>query len=126
MLKGIDHIAITVTDRDKTVKFFKEILGLQVSSSFYDQGEKSQIVFLKCPEEPGVAQVEILAPDNPPAEKGLTHLAFLVDNIEEVYNKLKSQGVQFEFPVAESAGLKYTYFRGPQGVILEIIQRPAK
>ncbi len=125
-IRATDHIAITVTDLEENIRFYHDVLGLPVTESFYDEHEKAQIVFL----EAEGCQIELLAPDTwvegkttSEQERGLSHLAFLVEGIEEACQDLKARGVSFIQDPLESHGLKWAYFQGPEGVILELIER---
>ena len=55
---------------------------------------------------------------------GLRHIAFEVENIDEVTEKLKSKGVEFLSPVQThpQSGKRLVYFLGPDGILLELAQ----
>ncbi len=58
---------------------------------------------------------------------GASHIAFQVENIDEVYRRMVDHGVRFTAPPATipagpMAGWRWTYFFDPDGVSLEIIQ----
>jgi catechol 2,3-dioxygenase-like lactoylglutathione lyase family enzyme len=61
---------------------------------------------------------------------GFGHWAFMVDDTQTEFKRLKSLGVQFkaEKPIAIEAGVnkgRYTiYFTDPDGITLELIQPP--
>ena len=88
---------------------------------FYDEHEKSEIVFLSF----GNVHLELLAPDQLKEVKFSPnfHIAFTASNVDQVYKSLQSQGVQFSLPPTESQGCRYAYFSGPEGELLEIIQQ---
>ena len=75
----------------------------------------------------GETTIEIfIKPENPervnnPEAKGLRHLAFRVDNAEEAAAWLNSRGIATE-PIREDLvnGGKFTFFRDPDGLPLEI------
>ncbi len=122
----IDHIAITVLDMEENIRFYRDILGMPLTDHFYDEHDKAQIAFL----EAEGCQIELLAPDTwleeettSEQERGLTHLAFLVEDIEAACQDLKTRGVSFTQDPLESHGMKWAYFQGPEGVVLELIER---
>lgn len=124
--KVIDHIAVTVRDMEENIRFYRDVLGMPLVDSFYDEHEKAQIAFL----EAEGCQIELLAPDTwaereaaPEQGYGLSHLAFLVENIEEACQNLKACRISFLQEPLESQGLKWAYFQGPEGVVLELIER---
>lgn len=125
-IRATDHIAITVTDLEENIRFYRDILGLPITESFYDEQEKAQIVFL----EVEGCQIELLAPDERQEDAtpagggcGLSHLAFLVESIDEACQDLKARGVSFIQDPLESHRLKWAYFQGPEEVVLELIER---
>jgi len=122
----MDHVAITVRDIEENIRFYRDILGLPLTDHFHDEHEKAQIAFLKAEG----CQIELLAPDTwveeettSRQERGLTHLAFLVEDIDEACQDLKARGVSFIQDPLESHGMKWAYFQGPEGVVLEFIER---
>ena len=58
---------------------------------------------------------------------GLIHIAFLVDDVDQEYERIKRLGLEFHAPpmVAGENGPKITYFRGPDNVIIEIFEKTA-
>jgi len=123
MITATDHVAITVRDLAGAIEFFRDLLGLSLTWRTYDHLEHAEIAFLG--EGPG--QIELLAPDEPPegpvGSVGLTHLAFLVDDIEATRAELEHKGVRFTDQVKSAFDLKWIYFEGPEGVQLELIER---
>jgi lactoylglutathione lyase len=83
MIKRLLHTRYRVTDLEKTVSFYKDVLGLEETRR-HTSGRGSQLVFFKAPgseEEIELCKFDesgpvIVGPD-------LTHLAFEVDDIEE-------------------------------------------
>jgi len=128
-LKSVDHISIIVSNLEENVKFYRDILGFNISKEIYDEKEKAKIVFL----DTGNTMLELIAPDRTVKESALPnweernsttieHIAFAVDNIEETVNYLKSKGVEFILGPIEAPGVTYGYFKGPDGILLEIIK----
>jgi hypothetical protein len=56
-------------------------------------------------------------------EPGLVHISFLVDDVEGEYSRIKALGYEFNAPpmVARENGPKITYFKGPDNVVIEIL-----
>ena len=82
MVKKLLHTRYRVTDLDKTVHFYREVLGLDEVSRT-TSGRGSQLVFFKAPGSEEL--IEICKYDaSGPVQVGpdLTHLAFEVDDIE--------------------------------------------
>lgn len=147
MIKAVDHINIVVSDIQKSVKFYTEILGFEIIRSAHLEGEwidkivglksvRAEVVYIRAPE--GEPRLELLCYKNPkglrlknnsiPNTIGLRHIAFQVDNIDGIVKRLKKLGVfLFAEPVKvpvgtieHDAGEKtLLYFTDPDGVILE-------
>ena len=60
-------------------------------------------------------------------EMGLIHIAFLVDDVDQEYERIKRLGFEFHAPpmVTGENGPKIIYFRGPDNVIIEIFEKTA-
>ncbi|MGQ9631864.1 MAG: VOC family protein [bacterium] len=127
LAKAVDHTAITVADMDEAVNFYHNVLGMPIVEEFYDEYEEARIVYLKS----GDNQIELLAFEDPEGAAsrgattnlGLSHLAFMVDDVRGAYEELVAKGVEFTLEPRDYPGGTYAYFRGPGGAILELIQR---
>jgi len=149
MLKSVHHINLIVSDMEKTKRFYHETLGLEIAlETVIKDAEFSRGVglkdtdllatFFKLPDNSAMIETfQYLNPPNGkalPADKkandmGWTHLCFQVDDIDRVYNDLKSKGVEFlTDPVTiakdhpQFAGVKFCYFLGPDREVVEILQ----
>ncbi|MFS0781616.1 VOC family protein [Bacillus sp. 1P06AnD] len=138
----IDHIGVIVNDLTAATDFFIE-LGLKVLGEAEVKGEwveriiglndvKETVIMLGMPD--GQATLELVKFHNPTAEKGSqqsnvnalgsTHIAFAVEDIEAVVNKLKKKGAELfgEILNYENA-YKLCYVRGPEGIIIELAEK---
>src|SRR6478672_70090 len=123
--KKLLHTRYRVNDLERTVKFYKEVLGLEEVGR-HKSGRGSELVFVKAPgsEElielchfPGSGPVQV-QPD-------LTHLAFEVDSLEEFGRHLNAHGYKFsEEPHIKSDGGGFAFVDAPEGYEIELIQRP--
>ena len=83
MVKKLLHTRYRVKDLEKTVRFYKDVLGLQETRR-HTSGRGSQLVFLKAPESE--EEIELCKFDESgPVVVGpdLTHLAFEVDDLDK-------------------------------------------
>ena len=100
-------------------------------------GAKARIVFLQIPGlSPSIELIQYISPDGKRADLssigfGNTHVAFLVADIEQTHRDFKQKGVHFlsepsAFPPDHPllGGVKFCYFRDPDGALLELIQVP--
>ena len=127
MLDGIHHVAVICSDYQTSKHFYTKILGLTVLSENYRSERDSWKLDLLLPDG---SQIELFsfpaAPERPsyPEARGLRHLAFVVNSVDEIVNYLKAHDVSVE-PVRtdEFTGRKYTFFADPDGLPLELYER---
>ena len=125
-IKGIHHVAVLTDDFEKSKKFYTEILGFTILAETYREERKSYKLDLAIN---GVYQIELFSfPEfkerqSFPEAKGLRHLAFAVDDIEEAVNELimKKVNVQ-EIRTDELTNKKFCFFYDPNGQPLELYE----
>ena len=123
MLHRQHHIAIICSDWEQAREFYVNKLGFELIREAYRPAQNDYLRMLRL----GETTLEIfINPENPervnnPEAKGLRHLAFRVDNAEEAAAWLNSRGVETE-PIREDKvnGGRFTFFRDPDGLPLEI------
>ncbi len=126
MITKLLHTRYRVADLEKTVAFYKEILGLQeIKRSTSPRGSK--LVFLKAPgseEQIELCQFDesgpvIVGPD-------LTHLAFEVPDLEAFAKEAAAKGHSLsDGPHRTASGSLIAFLDAPEGYEIELIQ-PAK
>lgn len=126
-IAGIHHIAVICSDYDRSKKFYTEILGFPIINETYRAQRNSYKLDLKVGEN---HQVELFSFPNPPERSsnpeacGLRHLAFEVDDIEQMVSYLELKGVEVEdIRIDEITGKKFTFFKDPDNLPLEIYER---
>lgn len=98
MFDTIHHVAIIVSDYEKSKKFYVEQLGLPIIRENYRKERNDYKLDLKV----GDIELEIFGMENVPDRVtepeacGLRHLAFKVENIEETVKSLNLKGIQTE------------------------------
>ncbi|EGR0268916.1 MULTISPECIES: SMU1112c/YaeR family gloxylase I-like metalloprotein [Vibrio] len=127
MFNAIHHVAIICSDYPRSKRFYTEVLGLKVIAENYREARDSYKLDLALPDG---SQVELFsfpgAPERPsfPEAQGLRHLAFLVDDVEQVKTYLESNDVEVEpIRIDEFTGKAFTFFQDPDGLPLEIYQK---
>ena len=123
-VKKLLHTRYRVNDLERTVKFYKEVLGLEEIRR-HKSPRGAELAFLKAPgsEEqieityfPNSGQVQV-QPD-------LTHLAFEVDSLEEFAKHLTKLGIKYsDGPTTSSTGTKFAFVDAPEGYEIELIER---
>ncbi|WP_175990221.1 VOC family protein [Bacillus sp. Marseille-Q1617] len=126
-LKRIHHIAIICSDYEKSKEFYVNKLGLQPLREVYREERQSYKLDLALN---GEYVIELFSfPDAParpsyPEAKGLRHLAFEVENIEESVVELNKHGiVPEEIRLDPHTQKRFTFFEDPDGLPLELYER---
>ena len=125
--KKLLHTRYRVNDLEKTVQFYKEVLGLQEIRR-HKSPRGSELVFLKAPESE--EQIEICSfPSSGPVhvQPDLTHLAFEVDSLEGFGKHLESLGLKYsDGPVLRENGGGFAFIDAPEGYEIELIQKASQ
>jgi lactoylglutathione lyase len=125
MVKRLLHTRYRVEDLEKTVSFYRDVLGLEETRR-HTSPRGSQLVFFKAPgsEE----EIEICKFDESgPVKVGpdVTHLAFEVDDMEAFARHAESKGYPLsDGPTSTSSGSVIAFVDAPEGYEIELIQRP--
>ena len=118
------HTRYRVNDLEKTVKFYKDVLGLEEMRR-HKSPRGSELVFLKAPESE--EQIELCCfPSSGPVQvqPDLTHLAFEVDSLEQFGKHLAKLGLKYsDGPTTTSTGTAFAFIDAPEGYEIELIQR---
>jgi methylmalonyl-CoA/ethylmalonyl-CoA epimerase len=134
-VKRIDHIAILVDDMEKTLGFWSQALGMEVSDIQDVPTEAAQIAFLPT----GGSEIELVRPTTDDSglakylEKrgpGMHHVCLEVDDIAGMLRQLEGQGIQLinDEPRTAADGRKYAFIhpKSTNGVLVELYEIPPK
>lgn len=151
MVTSVFHVGMTVSDLEYATDFFTfcfdmEVVHSQVQDNSYSRrlvGEPNarfriaQLRFRDAPVPQSGHVVELISYDSPELNQlslrnpqpGAMHLAFLVSNIESVFGRvLERRGLAISEPIditeGINAGGRACYMRGPDGITIELLQRP--
>lgn len=126
MLEGIHHIAIICSDYERSKAFYTQVLGLEIIKETYRAERQSYKLDLAVN---GTYQIELFSfPDRPPRStypeaRGLRHLAFSVEDIEQAVQELKEKGITTEsIRIDEITGKRFTFFSDPDELPLELYE----
>lgn len=128
-LGNINHIALTVSDMERSEAFYNRLLGFMG----YEQGEKTEQLILWASPNSAIT----ISPANPQSNQkcdryspGLHHLAFSADSREDV-DKLHQELIQQQVTILDSPaeydylpGYYAVYFLDPDGIKLELAHTP--
>jgi catechol 2,3-dioxygenase-like lactoylglutathione lyase family enzyme len=138
----MDHVGIVVDDLAAATAFFLE-LGLElqgespVEGGWVDrvvglEGVRANIAMMETPDGHGRIELakfhapsgrggEEHAPANTP---GIRHVAFAVDDIDDVVARLQARGAELVGEVERYENIyRLCYIRGPEGIIVELAER---
>ncbi len=128
----VDHIGIAVKNLEETLKFYTDILGLELHGTEVVEEQKVKVAFLPV----GDTEVELLestTDDGPIAKfiekngEGIQHIAFKVDDIEAAIEELKAKGMMMidEKPRygAGGASIAFMHPKSTHRVLLELSER---
>lgn len=125
-IKAIHHIAILTDDYQRSKEFYTVVLGFEVIAETYRAERQSYKLDLAIN---GQYQVELFSfPEYKerasfPEQKGLRHLAFSVDDIEQAVGELIEKGVEVqEIRTDELTNKKFCFFYDPNGQPLELYE----
>jgi catechol 2,3-dioxygenase-like lactoylglutathione lyase family enzyme len=140
MIKGLNHIGISVTNLDRSIEFYKNLLGMEISvrrifeGPEYERllalaGARGTVALLTGPN----ARVELFEftqpdpkpgdPRRPVCDRGITHFCIEVSDIETEYERLRGSGVAFHCePIGFSGVAKALYGRDPDGNVFEFLE----
>ena len=125
-IKGIHHVAILTDDYERSKAFYVDVLGFKILGETYRAERESYKLDL---EINGQYQIELFSfPEfkeraSFPEQKGLRHLAFAVENMEDsvaelVLKEVDVQGIRID----ELTGKKFCFFYDPNGQPLELYE----
>lgn len=148
MISGVHHACVIVSDIEKSLRFYRDILGMKEEMNLEFDADpvmmdlpgtkpKQHLVMLSA----GNAVVELIQYLEPkgklanirPCDFPNAHICFRVDDINKAYEEAVAKGVNtfhrppdfIEGSGTSLDGYSYVYFRGPDNEILEFIQVPA-
>jgi catechol 2,3-dioxygenase-like lactoylglutathione lyase family enzyme len=141
-IKRFDHVGITVADLDRVTAFFVG-LGCEIEGRMPMEGDfvdtvigipnsRSEIVMLRPPDGgTGLELSSFSRPDHEPGspdamstELGLRNVAFEVDDLEAILERLKADGYGLVGDVGQYEQMwRMAYVRGPEGIIVSLAQR---
>lgn len=148
MIQGFHHSSRTVRSMERSLAFYRGLLGLEVVLDEELEGEgldrvvgltgaRLRVVELEVADGHLLELVEYhnppgrdLQPGASPADVGAHHFALLVDDVDAVHRRLTAAGVRFTCPPQEIAdglfkGTRTTYCLDPDDLVIELWQPPS-
>ena len=147
MIQAADHFSFTVSNMEASLHFFCDLLGLKASSIMeVDNPNVQKIVgfpnallrvsLVKIPGGSNIELIQYLLPegkliDSSSCNPGAAHIAFQVDDIQQMHQDLSGKGISFINPPVWAPGNNGTgtwgvaYLKGPDGITLELVEKRA-
>lgn len=126
MFNRIHHIAIICSNYPRSKHFYVDLLELEIVSEIYREDRKSFKLDLQVGDQ---YQIELFSFPDPPARVsdpeacGLRHIAFEVDSVRDMAQRLTARGVEVEpIRIDEATHKSFTFFRDPDGLPIEIYE----
>jgi len=141
-----DHTGITVSNLERSLAFWRDVLGFELSHTAHQKGELAQeitgvegaelkLAVLKAPGDHKIELLEYLAPADRkranlrPCEVGFVHVALLVDDLDVVLERIatsdwKAAGKPQRLQSGPNAGKRVAYVRDPDGTTIEFMEPP--
>lgn len=139
MVKGMDHVGISVENLERSIAFYRSCFGMEVvihqtfEGERYDAilglaGAKGKVALLRS-DNMQLELFEFARPspkvgdlDRQVCDHGITHFCIEVADIHSVYDRLKAFGTRFHCPPIDFGSVKATYARDPDGNVFELLQ----
>lgn len=121
--KKLLHTRYRVDDLERTVRFYKEVLGLQEVRR-HKSPRGSELVFIKAPGSEELIELCHFPASGPvQVQPDLTHLAFEVDSLEDFGKHLQQLGMKYsDGPHMKPDGGGIAFVDAPEGYEIELIQ----
>ncbi len=142
-----DHTGITVENLERSLAFWRDMLGFELSHTAHQTGELARkitgvtgaeikLAVLKTPSGHKIELLEYLAPQDRkhaevrPCDVGHVHVALLVDDLDAVLDKIaasgwKASGKPQTLKTGPNAGKHVVYVRDSDGTTIEFMQQPS-
>ena len=139
-----DHTGITVSNLERSLVFWRDVLGFELSHTADQKGEMAReitgvdgaeikLAALKTPGGHKIELLEYLAPadrkraDIRPCDVGSVHVALVVHDLDNVLERIaasdwKAAGKPQTLTRGPNAGKRVVYVRDPDGTTIELMQ----
>lgn len=118
------HTRMRVSDMDQTIRFYTEILGLEVLER-KTSPRGAHLAFLKVPHSDELIELCSFPPSGPvKVQEDLVHLAFQVESLDDTIRALTVKDIRItDGPTASSSGSRFIFIDAPDGYEIELIER---
>ncbi len=123
MLYELNHFGIVVRDLDSSLAFYQDLLGAKIVFQRLVEATSTDVVYLQI----SGGLIELLHPAHPRDDEvfGVTHIAFLTDDLDGDFDRLVAAGAEPLAPpkVAGTGVGRLAFVSDPNGARVELLQR---
>ena len=123
-IKKLLHTRMRVSDMEQTLKFYRDVLGLEVVEQKVSP-RGSHLVFLAVPNSEELIELcSFPGSGNVQVQEDLVHVAFEVADLDDTIQELQTKGIPItDGPTQTSSGSRFIFIDAPDGYEIELIQR---
>jgi len=133
MKLGMDHVAIRVKDFDRCKDFYKKYFGFEQFDSYDNPPPVGKEIHIRSGDvhlELFLAKESAKDPDLDEIgkkDRGVCHLCFNVDHVEDIYNRMKADRVPIIGELVKGTydsgkWSKYFFFKDPDDTVVEVLE----
>ena len=124
MFKQVDYIIITVSDMMRSIRFYRDKLGLAMKFDTEEWTEFQTGATTLALHGNGAPQASSIIDEQGKAYAGTCSIGFTVDNLEKIYEDLKAKDVNFLMPPTErlGEGIKLAVCLDPDGLPISLAE----
>ncbi len=151
--RGVSHIAVCVADLEKSLEFYRDILGLTVklhatqemarrpgaeSAEMYERPRSARTVANVWFDEPSSPQPFLVLTSHPGDQvggepikldqRGISHISFEVENVKALAEELIAKGVELAGTMEDftdgSGNVRTIFVYDPDGILVQFDEGP--
>jgi len=123
LIYELNHFGIVVKDLEKSLAFYRDLMGAEIVYEGFVPATKTDVVYLLI----AGGLIELLHPAEPSEEHifGITHIAFMTDALDADYRRLVDLGYEgLAAPKAAGSGVgRLAFLSDPNGARVELLER---
>lgn len=113
----IAHITINTTKLDESVRFYQDVLGLEIVGDLRQDGGLP-IVFLSSSVED--ASIELIENADAPYTGAGLSIGFHADDVDAAYERVQRIGLRPSPVISPKPGVKFFFIEDPNGVKIQL------
>jgi catechol 2,3-dioxygenase-like lactoylglutathione lyase family enzyme len=141
MITGMSHVGISVANLERSIEFYRDVLGLRVIQQVPMRGPNYDAIMGLTGTDGRIAvlrtknlEIELLEFRRPPSraaepgrhvsDQGISHFAIYVEDIAGLYARLQAAGVRVHSALVhfQSCATTAVYFCDPDGNYIEMLE----